>query len=104
MLEVFIACRPGFLIGAHISIGYYCALATFIFLIYSIYLYVNESIQAKYIIKFLGMSLVLHPAWTISASGGDCGCLKRDISYLIILVAFVLFLWQYLKSMRAESP
>lgn len=30
----------------------------------------------------IAISLLIHPAWTISATHGDCGYLKRDISRL----------------------
>lgn len=31
--------------------------------------------------------LALHPAWTISAYGGDCGFMKRDVSWIFTVLA-----------------
>ena len=91
------------MIGVNEKIGYYCATVTFVFLVYSLYLfYMKESLNVSYIPKFLFVALLLHPAWTISAIKGDCGYFKRDVSYIIILVAFLMFLWQYIKTFRKE--
>ena len=45
--------------------------------------------------------LALHPAWTISAYGGDCGFLKVDATRLFSLIAAAVFVIQTLVSLRA---
>jgi len=44
--------------------------------------------------------MALHPAWTVSMSGGDCGELRQDSSWLVLglmctflAVSLVLLLW-----------
>ena len=52
--------------------------------------------------------LILHPAWTISGLGiGDCGMLRRDVSWLFTGLGVVALGWQvgrHMGSRRWRAP
>mgnify|MGYP006915171554 CR=1 FL=1 len=52
-----------------------------------------------------GVLLLLHPAWTVGARGGDCGRLLIAISYVFALVAAFAFLIQLHRAIfRRTAP
>jgi hypothetical protein len=67
--------------------------------------YAGMMLLASIILCFLGprslripaallFLLVLHPAWTISAMGGDCGFMKRNASWVFTATGMVVVVWQ----------
>jgi len=46
------------------------------------------------ITAILVILVAIHPAWTISASSGDCGVLKSDISFVFSASACYALIWQ----------
>lgn len=48
------------------------------------------------------MSL-MHPAWTISALHGDCGFLKRNLSYFVSAIYFGLLVYQSFAAKRRPT-
>ncbi|MEK0451666.1 MAG: hypothetical protein RL088_3934 [Verrucomicrobiota bacterium] len=92
---VFLACSgPGAAnaIAKSDSIGDYCAgfAALVTLALYLLCLRRNGKAWPAYAGSFL---LLLHPAWTVSSRGGDCGLFKRDASYFVsfVFVAFLVF-------------
>jgi hypothetical protein len=72
-----------------------------IVLIVGILDYRIRSRESILVVSGLGLILMaLHPAWTVSMSGGDCGQLRQDCSWLVLglmgiflAISLVLFLW-----------
>jgi hypothetical protein len=47
--------------------------------------------------------LLLHPAWTMSATNGDCGFMKREASNLFTVIALSILAWQIIGYVKAEG-
>ncbi len=41
-----------------------------------------------------GLLMFLHPALIMNAVQGDCGCLKRNLSYAVTAIFVALVIWQ----------
>jgi hypothetical protein len=46
--------------------------------------------------------VLLHPAWTVSAIGGDCGYLKRDLSWVFTGIAVLSLVGQAAWAVRVR--
>lgn len=49
------------------------------------------------------LPIIFHPAWTIPATHGDCGHMKRDVSYAITGIFAALLLSQMIGMIRREG-
>ena len=80
-------------IARGIFIGYGCAaLATAVTVAICI-MYRRRGGKAG--LAWAGLALLLlHPAWTVSATHGDCGMMKRGASYLVSCAFVALFVVQ----------
>jgi hypothetical protein len=62
----------------------------------------------RWIVPAIVLALImLHPAWTISATRGDCGFLKRDASWVFTVIAALAIFTQgriALDKMHMASP
>lgn len=56
--------------------------------------------KSRAVLAFALILLAIHPAWTISARSGDCGQLKRELSYLFTGVYAVLLGLPYFSNSR----
>ena len=83
-------------IQANINIGYICAAGTLALLLFTYFMYHCERIKAGWLVKFLFISFLLHPAWTLSARSGDGGIMKVNISFFILVVAVLALLIEFL--------
>ena len=52
--------------------------------------------QKGWALSIASCLLLIHPAWTVSATSGDCGFTKRDWSYWLTGVFCVLLVGRYL--------
>ena len=85
-------------IAASISIGYYCAGLAALITTALFFLYRSRGGSAG--VAWTGIVLLLlHPAWTISATHGDCGVLKLAASGVVSLAFVVLLLFQVRSSL-----
>src|SRR5437588_147441 len=90
----------GAAIQQSIIIGYFCAAIGAVITLALAY----DSWRmgyARFTLTVALLMLFLHPAWTISAIHGDCGFLKRDVSYFFTAIYLGLMTYQYVVSKRA---
>ena len=97
---IFACSGPGAIaeIERNIAIGYICAGIAGVLLVMSLGL----SLATR---RWLGLAicsglLALHPAWTVSALGGDCGDMKRWLSWLATALALAVVVWQAVRTAR----
>ena len=83
----------GAAIQASIRMGYYCAVFAGFALgtLFGFYLCKAGNGWLVFLAAFL---LAIHPAWTVSATGGDCGGSKVVMSGVVTIVLFGLVLLQ----------
>jgi hypothetical protein len=104
---VFACSGPGSerIIAENISIGDYCA-AFGVVMMLTIFALQQFRLGGWPLIISSAL-VVLHPAWTIDAIGGDCGELKRYSSYLVSILFVCLLLFQIvarLTKSQGEPP
>ncbi|MSU57406.1 MAG: hypothetical protein EXS35_04375 [Pedosphaera sp.] len=100
---VILACSgPGAMatIYQSITIGYFCAAIGGVITLALAYDLVRMR-RLRFTLPTAGLLLLIHPAWTVGAFHGDCGFMKRDISYFFTAVYFSLLIYQYVVSKRA---
>ena len=83
-----------------IAIGYVCAavgsVATLALAFDSL-----RTRRIRWTLPVAGLLMLLHPAWTVSATHGDCGFLKREASFALTAVFVGLLIYQRVVSQRA---
>lgn len=85
-----------------ITFGYFCSAAGGVITLALAY----DAMRMKRIRLTLPAAvliLVLHPAWTVSATSGDCGHFKIESSIFFTAVFLSLMIFQYVVSKRKEA-
>jgi hypothetical protein len=106
-MNIFACSGPGAgeTIARNIELGYIHAAVVGGMLVVSWVLFAID--PRRWIVPTIIFGLVaLHPAWTISAIHGDCGFLKRDVSWVFTGIATLAILIQgvfALANRRSES-
>jgi hypothetical protein len=83
----------GATIQVSITIGYFCAAIGGVITAALAY----DSLRTqrwRFALPIAAFMLLIHPAWTVSAVHGDCGSLKRDVSYAFTAIYFGLMVLQ----------
>ena len=83
-----------------ITIGYFCAAIGGVVTIALAYDLVRTR-WMRCILPVAALLLLIHPAWTVSASMGDCGYTKREFSCVFTTIYFGLLIYQDVVSKRA---
>ncbi|GEP40741.1 hypothetical protein BGE01nite_00320 [Brevifollis gellanilyticus] len=83
-----------------ITIGYFCAAFGGVATLALAYAFVRTR-RVRFTLPVAGLLMLVHPAWTVSATRGDCGFFKREVSYILTAVFIGLLIYQYVLSRRA---
>lgn len=83
-----------------ITIGYFCAAFGAVVTLALAYDFVRAR-RVRFTLRVAGLLMLVHPAWTVSATSGDCGFFKREVSYIFTAVFIGLLIYQYVVSRRA---
>lgn len=83
-----------------ITIGYFCAAFGGVITVALAYDLLRTR-RVRFTLPVAGLLMCVHPAWTVSATRGDCGFFKRDVSYFLTAVFIALLIYQYVVSRRA---
>ena len=84
-------------IAEAIRYGYFAAIPTFFFLAAAAL--THHGLHKKVVVASCFMlPLLIHPAWTVSARGGDCGMMKTMLSSGFVALAILLLVVSLLKA------
>jgi hypothetical protein len=83
-----------------ITIGYFCAGAAGVITL-ALACDAMRSRRFRFTLPVAAMMLLIHPAWTVSATHGDCGGFKIQTSIFFTTAYFGLIIFQYVASKRA---
>jgi hypothetical protein len=101
---IMLACSgPGAMaaIQQAITFGYFCAGAAGVVTLALAFDAVRLR-RFRFTLPVAAVMLLIHPAWTISATRGDCGGFKIQTSLFFTAVYFGLMIFQYVVSKRAD--
>ena len=90
------------MIEQSITIGYFCAACGGVATVALAYDFLRTR-RVKMALPVAGLLMLVHPAWTVSATRGDCGFFKREVSYVFTAVFIALLIYQHVVSRRATS-
>jgi hypothetical protein len=83
-----------------ITIGYFCAAFGGVATLALAYDFLRTR-RVRFTLPVASLLMLVHPAWTVSATRGDCGFFKRDVSYVLTAIFIGLLFYQYVVSRRA---
>ena len=103
-LQILACSGPGAMAAIHqsITIGYFCAALGGVVTLALGYDFLRTG-KKRFPLSIAGFLLLIHPAWTVSAIHGDCGFLKRNISYGFTGLFVALLVIQVVLAKRGGS-